>query len=51
MPDTLADNVVVPVTQLLGVDVPDTVADGDILKVDETVPEEDIEFVTDVVRQ
>ena len=51
VPDELAVEVVVPVTQPLGVDETDTVSDGDLLYVDETVLDDDIEFVTDAVRQ
>jgi len=51
VPDTLADEFVVPVILPLFVADTDTVSDGDLLYVDETVPEEDIEFVTDAERQ
>ena len=51
VPDELAVEVVVPVTQPLGVDETDTVSVGDLLNVDETVLDDDMEFVTDAVRQ
>jgi hypothetical protein len=51
VPNALAVIFVVPVALMLGVDDTEIVRDGDLLYVDETVWEEDIEFVKEAVRQ